>query len=214
MSELAHYFDRIADEFNGYYTGRRPSLVQEIGYRVFRGPGLRRRFADTVRIVGECKDRKILDVGCGPCTYTQYFVEKKAEVTAIDVSRNMIELARKNLTKTGFGNARLILGDFLQHDFTEVFDYTLAIGFFDYIGIPERDAYFDKLKKITAKKIVATFPKRFTPQAPIRKLLFLIKKQPVFFYTKGMIKDLAQRHNLKVIFHNSGPIWTGEFIEI
>ena len=52
------------------------SLIQEIGYRIFRGPGLKKRFIDTTKIVGECKDAKILDVGCGPGIYAQYFAKK------------------------------------------------------------------------------------------------------------------------------------------
>lgn len=213
MNELAYYFDRIADEFNGYYTGRRPSLIQEIGYRLFRGPGLKKRFADTVRIVGECKDAVILDVGCGPGIYAQYFAKKGAKVTAIDISQNMIELARRNLSKEGIANVRLIREDFLQHEVTDLFDYALVIGIFDYVNKPERDVYFDKLKRITTKKIIATFPKMFVFQTPIRRILFLIKRQPVFFYTKIMIMDMAKRHGLDANFYNSGPIWTVEFIK-
>jgi ubiquinone/menaquinone biosynthesis C-methylase UbiE len=211
MSELAYYFDRIADEFNGYYTGRRPTLIQEAGYRLFRGPGLKKRFLHTTKIVGECKDAKILDVGCGPGIYAQYFAQKKARVTAIDMSQNMIELARRNLSKTGVRDVKLIRGDFLQYDFADTFDYSLAVGLFDYVGAFKRDAYFDKLKRITIKKVIATFPRMFVFQAPIRWILFFMKGQPVFFYTKRIIIDIAKRHNLKTNFYNSGPIWTVEF---
>ena len=214
MSELSYYFDRIAGEFNGYYTGHRPSIIQEIGYRVFRSPGLKKRFADTAKIVGECKDVKILDVGCGPGIYTLYFAQNGARVTAVDISQNMIELARKNLSKAGVENVKLISGDFLKYEFRDIFDYTLAIGVFDYISRYKRDTYFDKLRRITRKKIIATFPKMFVFQSPIRRTLFLIKNQPVFFYTSGMITNIAKKHSLKADFHNSGPIWTVEFTKI
>ncbi len=213
MSELSYYFDRIADEFNGYYTGCRPSLVQEIGYRIFRRPGLEKRFSDTVKIVGGCKDVEILDVGCGPGIYAQYFSKNGAKVTAIDISQNMIKLARENLLRSGIENCKFILGDFLKHDFETKFDCVLAIGVFDYVNRHERDDYFYKLKSTAKKKIIATFPRRFVFQAPIRKTLFLIKDQPVFFYTKKMIVNIGKRHDLKVYFHDSGPIWTVEFIK-
>lgn len=211
MSDLAYYFDRIADEFNGYYTGKRPSIIQEIGYRIFRGPGLKKRFANAVKIIGECRDAKILDVGCGPGIYTLYFAKKRARVTAIDISPNMVELARKNLSNQGIEGVKLITGDFLKHEFSDTFDFSLAIGVFDYISRDQRNEYFDKLKQITRKKIIATFPRIFVFQAPIRRLLFFIKRQPVFFYTKRTIIDICNKHSLRANFHNSGPIWTVEF---
>lgn len=213
MSDLAVYFDRIADEFNGYYTGRRPTFIQELGYRVFRGPGLKRRFSDTVRIVGDCGGARILDVGSGPGVYSRYFAKNNAAVTSIDISANMIELARLNLVRDGINNVSFIIGDFMKYEFDSKFDYALAIGLFDYIDAGHRNAYFSKLSELTTRKFVATFPKMFVFQAPVRKFLFIIKRQPVYFYTAAMIKKLAKRHNLVARFYNSGPIWTVEFIK-
>lgn len=214
MNDLAYYFDRIASEFNGYYTGQRPSLIQEIGYRIFRGPGLKKRFSDTIKIIGECKGAKILDVGCGPGVYALYFAKNGATVTGIDISQNMIDLARRSLLNSGIKNFNLILGNFLECELPDTFDYALVIGFFDYINKSKRDEYIDKLKRLAKKKIIATFPKRFVFQMPIRRALFLIKRQPVFFYTKGMIINMAKRHGLKACFHNSGPVWTVDFTKI
>ena len=213
MSQLQYYFDKIAGEFNGYYTGRRPSVIQEIGYNIFRGPGLKRRFEDTVNIIGECNGQDILDVGCGPGVYVQYFAKKKANVVGIDISSKMIECARENLLKSRIKDFNLIVGDFMKYDFKENFDYSIAIGLFDYLDKTQRYKYLGKLKDITKKKILATFPKKFTPQAPIRKALFVIKGQPVYFYTKKRVFDMASFWNLKVVFHDSGPIWTAEFIK-
>lgn len=211
MSELAGYFDKIAQEFNGYYTGLRPSLIQEIGYRLFRGPGLKRRFEHTIKIIDKCEDSEILDVGCGPGVYIQYFTRKGARVSGIDISQRMVALARENLSKAGIKDCILLNADFLDYEFKKTFDYTLAIGFFDYIGKFERDRYFNKLEKITKKKIVATFPKRYVFQTPLRRLLFFIKGRKVSFYTKKMIVDMAKKYDLSTTFYNSGPIWTVEF---
>ena len=213
MSDLAGYFDKIANEFNGYYTGRRPSLVQEIGYRVFRGPGLRKRFTATIKTVGECRNAEILDIGCGPGVYTLYFAKNDSRMTAIDISKNMIEITKKILLEAGIKDFKLVLGDFLEYDFKNSFDHTLLIGFFDYVDKTNRDKYFDKLQRITRKKIIATFPRKFVFQTPIRKTMFWLKKQPVFFYTAKDISDIAARHALRCHFHNSGPIWTVEFIK-
>lgn len=211
MSDIAGYFDNIAHEFDGYYTGRRPSIIQEIGYRVFRGPGLKKRFCDTIKIVGDCRNQEILDVGCGPGVYTLYFAKNGVNVTAIDIAPKMIELAKLNLSNAGVKNYKVILGDFLKYEFTNLFDCTLAIGVFDYIEKGLRREYLDKLKRLARKKVIATFPKRFSPQAPIRRTMFFVKRQPLFFYTTKMITELAKECGLKAAFYNSGPIWTVEF---
>jgi len=213
MSEVKYYFDRIADEFNGYYSGRRPSFIQEIGYRIFRGPGLRRRFTDTVKIVGDCNGADMLDVGCGPGVYAQHFSKKGARVTAIDISQKMVELAKKNLSETGAKNFKIMQGDFLNINFDSQFDYILAIGVFDYIKRQDIGKYMDKMARLTKGKIIATFPKMFVVQAPIRFILFCLKMQPVYFYTKKIIKNSADKYNLEAVFHNSGPIWTVEFVK-
>ena len=211
MSEVGYYFDRIADEFNGYYTGQRPSFIQEIGYRVFRGPGLRKRFLDTTKIVGDCNGANILDIGCGPGVYAQYFSKKGAYITAVDVSQKMIELAKKNLSEAGVKDFKLLQGDFLKINFDNQFDYIIAIGVFDYVNRQDIDRYLDKMVRLARGKVIVTFPKMFVVQAPIRLMLFRFKMQPVYFYTKKIIKDLADRYGLKAFFHNSGPIWTVEF---
>lgn len=213
MNDIAYYFDRIAEEFNGYYTGKRPSWIQELGYRVFRGPGLKRRFADTIRIIGSCNGATILDIGCGPGVYMQYFSKEGAHVIGIDISAKMIELARKNMSAAGIKEIEFICGDFFEKQFTGVYDHAIAIGLFDYVAPSHRDEYLGKMATLAKRKIVATFPKMFVIQMPIRRLLFLMKRQPVFFYTSGMIRAMAARHDLKVILHNSGPIWTAEFVK-
>ena len=44
----------------------------------------------------ELKGKKILDLGCGPGAYADYFISQGATVTAIDVSPEMIDIV-KNL---------------------------------------------------------------------------------------------------------------------
>lgn len=45
----------------------------------------------------ELEGRRVLDAGCGPGIYTQLLLERRAVVTAIDMSDRMLELARRRL---------------------------------------------------------------------------------------------------------------------
>ncbi len=49
------------------------------------------------KIITGIKGKKVLDVGCGPGTYTSYFASKGATVCAIDISEEMIKLTHKKV---------------------------------------------------------------------------------------------------------------------
>ena len=45
--------------------------------------------------VGDIEGKRVIDVGCGTGVFDEYFVERGAEVAAIDISRDMIDYAQK-----------------------------------------------------------------------------------------------------------------------
>lgn len=51
----------------------------------------------TMRLVGELAGRRVLEIGCGAGALTEWMVEEGATVTACDVSREMLALARGRL---------------------------------------------------------------------------------------------------------------------
>jgi len=55
------------------------------------------RFA--ISLLGNLKDKKILDAGCGAGEETIYLASKKAKVTAFDISEKMLEVAQKLANK-------------------------------------------------------------------------------------------------------------------
>lgn len=55
---------------------------------------------DLVRLLS--KNSKILDVGCGNGPVAKFFTDKNFDVVGIDISRNMLKLARKNVPKAKF----------------------------------------------------------------------------------------------------------------
>ena len=72
-------------------------------------------------IVGESKPKKILEVGCGTGNYTKILLEKGYEVTAIDISGNMLEIAREKCA------CKLIKGDIRSVSINEKFDTCIAM---------------------------------------------------------------------------------------
>ena len=48
-----------------------------------------------VRLIGDVRGKRVLDAGCGFGTYSIYCAEQGSQVTGIDISPTMIELAKK-----------------------------------------------------------------------------------------------------------------------
>lgn len=207
---VKEYFDRCADRFDGFYREERRGLLQQAAHDVFRKPGLVRRFQATADLLGDVRDKSILDVGCGSGIYSVYFARQGARVTGLDFSPNMLSHARKNAAEEGCA-VDFASGDFLGFKEDRRFDYMLFIGVFDYVKEADLPAYFGKAARIAREKIVATFPKRYAPQSLIR--YFWLRRQdcPVYFYTRKQVEDVGKRFDLSVRFTDCGPIWTVVF---
>lgn len=54
----------------------------------------------TLSLMPEVKGKNILDAGCGPGVYSEWLVERGAEVVAVDASPKMIGLAKQRLGAT------------------------------------------------------------------------------------------------------------------
>ncbi len=81
----------------------------------------------TLKMIGDVKNKKVLDLGCGPGRYSKILSDKKAKVTGIDNSEKLIEVAQKEAPKANF-----ILGDIEKLPFSnnqfDIVISTLVIG--------------------------------------------------------------------------------------
>jgi 2-polyprenyl-3-methyl-5-hydroxy-6-metoxy-1,4-benzoquinol methylase len=130
------------------------------------------------------KKLNIIDVGCGPGRYVYDLAKYGHNITGIDISTDMINIAKKkNLIfkkKTNF-----IVGNYYYKKFNQKFDYAILNGFFDYIKKPE--IIFKKLKK-ECKIFLCSFPKLYHWLTPQRKIRYVLRNCPLYFYTKKKIK--------------------------
>jgi ubiquinone/menaquinone biosynthesis C-methylase UbiE len=61
----------------------------------------------TLSLIGDVAGKRILDAGCGPGIYTQWLLDKGAQVVAIDANAKMLAYARKRTAD----RARLFLAN-------------------------------------------------------------------------------------------------------
>lgn len=186
------------------------NLFQKLVHTTLRKPGLICRFKITEKILGNVKNKKILDVGCGSGVYSIFFSKKGAHVTGLDFSSSMILLSRKNAKKENC-ICKFLKTSFLDFNSKFKFDSLLFIGVFDYVRKKEINEYFEKAIKLTSHNIIATFPKMFAFQTFIRYAWLKRQNCPVYFYSKKQIIKIADIFNLQIKFYDCGPIWVTEF---
>lgn len=213
--EVKTYFEIKAEEFDNIYEDK-GDVITRMANKIFR-KGMKERFEITLKLCGKDKDKTILDIGCGAGRFSVPLAERGMRVLGIDYSKDMIILAHKLLKEYESKKCKKLplnyeCSDFLLNfDEKRKFNIALAIGVFDYIREPR--TFLKKMKKITKEKIIASFPKKFTLQMPIRKMWLMTRKCPVYFYSEGDIKKLCYSANInkfKIISHSAGYILCAE----
>jgi len=75
---------------------------------------------------------KVLDVACGTGVLFDFYKERKAEVTGIDISDKMIEVAKKN-----YPDANLLVADGEAYQSPELLDAVVIYNAFPHFSNPE-----------------------------------------------------------------------------
>jgi len=184
-------FEREARAFDAIYGGDYDSTWARWFNRIAR-KAIFLRFEMTMNECSDLAGRTVLDVGCGSGIYEVEFAKRGAKrVVGIDFSSNMLELARARTRREGVdGVSEFVLGDFMKHDPGERFDYSVAMGVFDYL--PEPGPFLRRMRSLTTRKLVASFPGHSPFREPARRLRYkLFGKGNVFFYGENDVRRLA-----------------------
>jgi len=178
--KIQAYFQQSAVQFDQLYHQR--SYLHRLFNQWLRRP-LYRRFELTMAACGNVQGKRILDVGCGSGRYAVALAERGAEVVGIDFANNMLLLANELAKRAGVASrCRFINANFLEYDFMETFNISLAIGFFDYIAAPF--PFLEKLHRLTDERVILSFPRPGGWRALQRRLRYRLKGCPIYFHTQ------------------------------
>jgi ubiquinone/menaquinone biosynthesis C-methylase UbiE len=185
--KVRSHFHATANEFDAIYSGDKGRLARGLD-RLLRWD-MYERFR---RTVAECSapGLRVLDVGCGSGRFSVAVAKAGAsEVLGLDFAQSMLDIARRLAEKEGVGDrCRFEAGDFMERRFDRPFDVTLAVGLFDYVA--DCAPFLRKMRRVSRVKVVATFPRRWTWRAPLRKLRLALRGCPVFFFTRLQVERL------------------------
>ncbi len=139
--KVVRFFDEQARDYNGKYGGVRDT-------RSFI-------FSERKRIVLEMLGNgfeRILDIGCGPGVYTGCLSSRCRELYGVDVSQEMIEIARGKK----YGNVRFSVGSIDNLEFGDnFFDAVVCVGVLEYFGDVEHAV--KEVARVTRKGGVVIF---------------------------------------------------------
>src|SRR4051812_11667757 len=91
-------YDKISDK----YQTNRPKAVSDYT-----------ELPAVISLAGDVKGKRVLDVGCGPGRHSKRLLEKGAHVTGIDISDEMVAIAKAFCE----GRGKFFQADFEQAEF-------------------------------------------------------------------------------------------------
>jgi ubiquinone/menaquinone biosynthesis C-methylase UbiE len=186
---VAEFFDSYSADFNALY-GSRKNVVNFLVDRVFR-KSMRLRFERSLAGCLPIEGKTVLDVGCGPGHYAVQLAKKgAASCFGLDFSPAMIRLSTDNALRQGVSDrCTFEVGDFSQFGFTRQYDYSIVIGFMDYVREPQ--AIIDKVLSVTKLKAFFSFPVADGLLAWQRKQRYK-SRCDLFLYRQEQVKQLCE----------------------
>ena len=153
---VEHYFDRSATKVWERLTSDAP--VSRIRQTVREGRD-RMRATMLSRLPDDLTGARVLDAGCGAGQMTAELAARGAEVTAVDISPALVEIARARLPEDHVSRVRFASGDMLA-DHHGRFDYVLAMDSMIYYSTLDIAQALDRLGARTDRTVVFTVAPR------------------------------------------------------
>ena len=152
-SKLQNYFDRTANDAWAKLTSDAP--VSGIRATVRAGRDQMRNNIIS-RLPENLTGKRVLDAGCGTGAVALELAKKGALVTAVDLSPNLIELAKSRIPETERQNIQFHSGDMLDEAYGD-FDYVIGMDSMIHYCAKDMLVVLEKLSPRVSEKILFTF---------------------------------------------------------
>lgn len=182
-------FETGAQEFDRIYEpSDEKSIISKWLDNLFRKT-MYIRFEETIKNINKKDIQSVLDVGCGSGRYCLEYLKMGKKVVGIDMASNMLSMAEKICMGTfPNGEINFVHGDYMKHKFDEKFDAAVLMGLFDYIK--DSESLLEKLKTDVKGIVLASFPRSDNFLNQIRKIRYLFKNCPLYFYSKKQLEGI------------------------
>ena|SRR5579872_4363164 len=196
IEQVARYWNDVAADFDTIYSGRKSAFARAMDHWLRRD--MYQRFDWVMRKTEDPRGKTICDLGCGSGRFVVALAKKGARVTGVDIAPEMLKLASNLAQQEGVANScEFIHSDLLDWKTEQVFDTSIAIGFWDYIADPS--SRLKVIRKVTRNTFLSAWPRMWTWRMPIRKARLSAKGCPVYFFTRSQVIRLLEEAGFKVV---------------
>jgi len=198
MPQVARFWNDVAEEFDTIYTGRKGQFARLLDQWLRKD--IYQRFDWVMDRCGDVRGKNICDIGCGSGRFVTEFVKRGAQhVTGVDVAGEMLRLTQELVAEDGTADrCDFVLSDVLNWKTTNVYDITIAIGFWDYIQHPPER--LRRIRKLTGEKFLSAWPRFWTWRMPVRKVrLQFIRGCPVYFFRRSQVETMLREAGFEVL---------------
>lgn len=195
MLSQRDYWNREAGNFDAIYSHKKSKLGSRLD-EIFRW-AMFKRFEYSLGQSEPIHAKTFLDAGCGTGLYSLELARRGAlRVVGIDVSPTMLEICNERAKAEKLdGRIEFVLSDIECFQTEEVFDICIGMGLLDYIKEPLPSLV--RMRELTRKKVLLSFPVLWNWRTIPRKIRLGLKKCPVYFYTKKGILRLMNEAGFK-----------------
>lgn len=184
---VAAFFDREAVRFPTVYE-ESASWPRRLANALFRR-SIRLRYD---RVMAKCsvsESARILDIGCGPGTYSIALVRAGAKsVVGIDFAPAMIDVARQRAARAGVDRqCEFLVTSLEDYQAGAPFDFVIAMGTMDYIE--DAKSFVHKAASLTSQAAFFSFPKKKGFLDWQRRMRYR-RRCPLFMYNKEDLDGL------------------------
>jgi len=196
--KVAQYWNDIASDFDAIYTGQNKSTFSRALDKWLRRD-IYERFDWVMRKSGDVTGKTICDIGCGSGRFVASLAKRGAtRVMGVDVAPEMLKLARELAKKEGVtSTTEFAQMDVIDWNRSDVFDETIAIGFWDYFADPTERLRI--IRKMTRERFLSAWPRLWTWRAPVRKVRLTALGCPVYFFSKSDVYKRLEATGFKVM---------------
>lgn len=159
-----------------------------------------------------CKDKMVLDLGCGTGAYTRLIAENTDHVLGLDISKVML-----NYTKSKHPDSELALADVHHIPLaTESIDIVVCIGLFEYI---ERATVLEEINRVLKPDSIAIImcPSKYSAARMTAKIICKIlgREYPCIEPSYSEMLRLFKQSGLRVIESrmDDGLIWLPDLMD-
>jgi len=203
---IQDYFNRTAQRFDAIYSGATAPLGR-LWDRTFRR-NIQWRHEFALEAATSCRKLRILDVGCGSGRLCVDLLRRGVEeVVGVDFSTAMLAIAGRLAREAGYETrCTFLLSDVSAYTPAQPFDVVIALGFFDYVHEPLR--VMRQLRSLCNIKLIASFPRKWSPRAPLRKFWHRLNNSYVRLYTNNAVDSLLNLSGFERLrLVKRGPIY-------